>query len=138
MRRYFITERWVLNKEILIPSIMIAKNNRIMLVLSCKTLKLGAIDSIVNTVNHTATMAIPDEMSPFIIALILMGRAMNHRVAPTICMVFIKNRLLYIASLIVLSIDTITRIDNIIAITKITIVEVLTNLVTLETTLVGV
>src|SRR3954467_5462013 len=108
MRRYLTTERWVLNKEILMPSRMIAKNNRIMLVLSCKTLKLGAIDSIRNTVAHTAAMAIPEEISPFIMALILMGRAINPRVAPTICMVFIRNRLLYMASRIVLSMEKTT------------------------------
>ena len=61
MRRYFMTERWVLNREILMPKTMMAKNKSIMLVLSCKTLKLGAIDSISNTVNQTAMMAMADE-----------------------------------------------------------------------------
>ena len=57
-------------------------------------------------------MAMPDAINPLIIALILMGLAINQRVAPTICMVFIKNRLLYMASLMVLSMEKTTKMVN--------------------------
>ena len=118
MRRYLITDRWVLTSVMLMPKTMITKNNRIILVLSCSTLKLGASDSINNTVNQTATMAMQDAIKPLIMALILIGRAMKPRVAPTICMVLIKNRLLYMASLMVLSIEKTTSMVNRIAANK--------------------
>ena len=120
MRRYLITDRWVLISVILMPNTIITKNSRIMLVLSCNTLKLGAKDSISITVNQTATMAMTEAINPFIIALILIGLAINHRVAPTICMVLIKNRLLYMASLMVLSIEkTTSTVSRMAAIKKI-------------------
>ena len=46
---------------------------------------------------------------PFITLRILNGLAINHRVAPTICIVLIKKRLLNMAKRIVLSISTITE-----------------------------
>ena len=115
MRRYFITERWVLNKEILMPITMIARNNMIILVLSCNFEKLGINNSITHTVTHTATIAMREEINPFMMALILIGRAIKPLVAPTICMVLIKNRLLYMASLMVLSMENTTNTVNKIA-----------------------
>ena len=99
MRRYFITERWVLIRVMLMPKTVIIKNKRIKLVLSCSTLKPGTKNSSSITANQTATMAMPDAINPFMMALMLIGLAINQRVAPTICMVLIKNRLLYMASL---------------------------------------
>ena len=46
--------------------------------------------------------------APFKIARLSRGFAMNQRVAPTICIVFMRNRLLNMASLMVLSIRMIT------------------------------
>ena len=51
--------------------------------------------------------------APLATARTFIGREIKLRVAPTICMVLMRNRLLYIASLIVLSINTIERIENI-------------------------
>ena len=53
-----------------------------------------------------------------IIALIVIGRLMKPLVAPTICMVLIKNLLLNMASRIVLSMLTITITERIIPATK--------------------
>ena len=63
-------------------------------------------------------MAIVPLIDPLITAFIFIGLAIKPRVAPTICIVFIKKRLLNMASFIVLSILTITMIQSIIAITK--------------------
>jgi len=57
----------------------------------------------------TAT-AINPLSAPFITARVFIGLAIKLRVAPTICMVLIKKRLLNIARRIVLSISTITAI----------------------------
>ena len=59
-------------------------------------------------------MASPAEMSPLMTALINKGFVIKPRVAPTICMVFMMKRLLYIANLMVLSIEIITMIPNMI------------------------
>ncbi len=57
-------------------------------------------------------MAIIAEMVPFTMARTFMGREMKPLVAPTICMVLIRKRLLYIASLMVLSISTMLRMQK--------------------------
>ena len=71
-----------------------------------------------------------EAMNPFRIALTFIGLAMNHRVAPTICMVLIKKRLLYMARRMVLSIEKTTRIVKRIAATKKMYAAVFTNLLT--------
>ncbi len=63
-------------------------------------------------------MAMPELIKPFTNALISMGRVINCRVAPTICIVLIKKRLLNMASLMVLSILMITMTQRITAITS--------------------
>ena len=55
--------------------------------------------------------AIMPLMAPLITALIFIGLEIKLRVAPTICMVLIRKRLLNMASLMVLSISTITSIE---------------------------
>ena len=52
--------------------------------------------------------AITPLMAPLMIAFIFSGLAINQRVAPTICMVLIRKRLLNMASRMVLSIKKIT------------------------------
>ena len=115
MRRYLITERWVLNNVILMPRTTITRNSISILLLSCNNLKSGAKLSMKITVLQIAAMAIMEAISPLITALIFIGLAMNQRVAPTICMVLIKKRLLYIASRIVLSIEKTTNMVKMIA-----------------------
>ena len=83
-------------------------------------------------------MAMAEAIIPLTIALPSSGLVINHRVAPTICIVFIIKRLLYIASLIVLSMDTITKIDKIMATTSSTSVVVFTNWLTPATVAFGV
>ena len=58
------------------------------------------------------TTAMIPLIAPFRTALTLRGRAMKLRVAPTICIVLMMNRLLNIASLMVLSIRMITTTDT--------------------------
>ena len=98
--------------------------------LSCNNLKSGINFSMSITEPKTATIAIAEAISPFIIARLFSGLEINPLVAPTICIVLIKNRLLYIASLMVLSIDiTTSTVNKIAAIIKIT-AAVFTNLLT--------
>src|SRR5579875_2456474 len=59
-------------------------------------------------------MAIIAAMAPLTTARIFMGLEINPLVAPTICMVLIKKRLLYIAKRMVLSISTMERRQKII------------------------
>ena len=67
----------------------------------------------------TAMMAMKAATNPLMIAFILSGLAINPLVAPTICIVFIKKRLLYIASRMVLSMEIMTMMERIIAKTNI-------------------
>ena len=137
MRRYFITALCVLSNVMAMPIIMIMANNISNPLLSCSTLNSGLNFSINNTQPYTAAMAIKEAINPFITARLLMGLAINHLVAPTICIVFIIKRLLYMASLMVLSIENTTSVVKIIAVTKNITPTVFTNLLTLVTVSVG-
>ena len=63
-------------------------------------------------------MATKALINPFIMARINKGFEIKFLVAPTICMVLIKKRLLNMANLIVLSILIITMIDKMMESTK--------------------
>ena len=67
----------------------------------------------------TAMMAMKAATKPLMIAFILSGLVINPLVAPTICIVLIKKRLLYIASRMVLSMEIMTMMERIIAKTNI-------------------
>ena len=113
-----MTARWVLANEIVIPSMIIRKNNSARPELSCNNLKSGNIPSISKTEVQMAKIAINDAIIPLMTARWLMGFAINPRVAPTICIVLIRNLLLYMANLIVLSIENTTKIVSKIAAIK--------------------
>ena len=81
--------------------------------MSCKVLRDGSTFSAIPMKINNKTMAAPAAIKPFIIAFIFKGRAMKFRLAQTICSVFIKKRLMYIAKRIVLTITIITRIEKI-------------------------
>ena len=70
------------------------------------------------TMVNTSAIAMLELISPLMMALMVNGLIINPRVAPTICMVLIKKRLLNMASLMVLSILMITMEHKIMATTK--------------------
>ena len=96
--------------NIIIPVIIIA-----ILLASLKRRNHGTKLSTNNINPKTVTMAMKAATKPLMTAFILSGLVIKPLVAPTICMVFIKNRLLYIAKRIVLSIDIMTIMERIIA-----------------------
>jgi len=94
-----------------IPIMISERNMKINKEVSRSAWRSGKKCSATFTTAYTITIAMAALMAPLIIALIFKGFVINHRVAPTICMVFIRNRLLNIARRIVLSISTITKTE---------------------------
>ena len=137
MRRYFITERCVLTRVMPMPRIIMKTNSNNILEVSCSTLKSGTKLSMSITVPQMAAMAISAAIKPLMMALTLIGFAMNHLVAPTICMVLIKKRLLYIARRMVLSIEKTTSMVKMMAAIRKMIAAVFTYLLILVTVSVG-
>src|SRR5712672_3194635 len=82
-------------------------------------------------------MAITAEMVPFTMALTVMGLAIKLRVAPTICMVLIRKRLLYMARRMVLSISMMDRMQKMAASTANAISTILTTASIFSTSLEG-
>jgi hypothetical protein len=112
------------------PKNAIDANKSIILLLSLNTLISGVKASTKNIKNISNAIAKHAAIRPLIIERIFIGLAINHLVAPTICIVFIRKRLLYMASLMVLSIEKITSMVSRIAAIKKPITKFLAKLLT--------
>ena len=102
----------MLNTDISIPTTIIPAISTTSHRGSCSIFSSGNWLSANDITIHRPITDITPLSSPLTIARRSKGREINHRVAPTICMVFIRKRLLNIASRTVLSIRMITTINS--------------------------